>query len=82
VSERGRPVRYPVCPECGQNSEGLRLYGVRKAGNIVNAYCECPACGIRLRYVISGHQGFWVRVRDVRDFNEKNRPENTSSGCL
>lgn len=64
MPDRGRPRRFPECPECGHNG-GLDLYGVRKAGHIVNVYCECPACGIRLRYVISGHQGFWVRVRDL-----------------
>ena len=63
MGERGRPVRFPECPECGQSIDGLRLYGVRKAGACVSVYCLCPSCGIRLRYVISGQSGFWVRVK-------------------
>lgn len=67
MGERGRPVRFPQCPECGQDVDGLRLYGVRKAGSCISVYCTCSVCGIRLRYVISGKNGFWVRVKREDD---------------
>lgn len=67
MGERGRPVRFQQCPECGQDTDGLRLYGVRKAGSCISVYCLCLSCGIRLRYVISGKNGFWVRVKDMRE---------------
>ena len=62
---RGRPRRFQRCPECG--SVGLLLYGVRKAGHCVSVYCECPACGAKLRYVSAGESGRWYRVRTIED---------------
>ena len=58
---RGRPRRFDSCPECG--AEGLFQTNQRKAGHCVNIYCECPACGAKVRYVAAGNDGHWVRVR-------------------
>jgi DNA-directed RNA polymerase subunit M/transcription elongation factor TFIIS len=61
--KRGRPRRFEACPECG--AEGLYQTNQRKAGHCVNIYCECPACGAKVRYVTAGDEGHWVRVRSL-----------------
>lgn len=62
--QRGRKRRFEACPVCG--ADGLRQRGQRKAGHCVNVYCECPACGVKLRYVSAGEGGHWYKVRDLR----------------
>ena len=61
--KRGRPRRFRYCPSCGE--EGLSVKFTRRAGHCVNVYCECPACGVKLRYVKAGDGGYWVRVREL-----------------
>lgn len=61
--KRGRPRRFRTCPECG--AEVLHQTNQRKAGHCVNIYCECPACGAKVRYVAAGNNGHWVRVRKM-----------------
>ena len=61
--KRGRPRRFKYCPACGE--EGLRVLRTRKAGHCINVYCDCPTCGIKMRYVKAGEGGYWLRVRAI-----------------
>ena len=63
MKKRGRPRRFETCPVCG--GEGIVVKRSRKAGHCVNVYCECPACGVKLRYVSAGDGGHWFRVRSL-----------------
>lgn len=56
--KRGRPRRFKFCPVCGKPA--LLQRGQRKANSCVNVYCECQACGARLRLVTPGD--YWFRV--------------------
>lgn len=61
---RGRPKRFFACPACGQEG-ALICKGTHGQGHIRNVWCECRACGIKLRYVTAGECGRWVRVRGL-----------------
>lgn len=62
MPRRGRPRRFDACPVCG--AEDLRVYKTEQAGHCRNIYCECSACGARVRYVSAGTAARWIRVRD------------------
>ena len=67
--KRGRPHRFRYCPVCGE--EGLRVYKTEQAGHCRNIYCDCPACGIKMRFVTAGEGGYWVRVRTLDESDIK-----------
>lgn len=69
-----RPKMFKRCPECG--ADALVVLGTRKQGHCRNRWCECSACGARIRWVTAGEHGRWVRVREI------NSPETPKPSCL
>ena len=68
-----RPKLFSRCPECGADT--LVVIGTQQQGHCRNRWCECSACGARVRWVISGTHGHWVRVREIKS------PETPKASC-
>lgn len=70
-----RKKMFKYCPECGVEGS-LKIISTTHQGHCCNRWCECMACGIRIRWVSAGEHGRWVRVREI------NRPEIQKPSCL